>query len=90
MLKVHTDKNEDTCTINAKGSLYEIANDIALIIHSMYNNYKNGDNDAACAFKLIMQSVVQNDSPIWGAAEGMTAIRIKNPKEGKENGKEED
>lgn len=79
MLKVHIDKKNPDQLVVAEGSVMEIANDIALIIHGLYNQWKNQDPTAAAVFRIAIHKVLEDGSPVWEAADGLTGISFRKP-----------
>lgn len=63
MLKFEHNNGETMMAV--KGSLIEICADIGLMIHLIWLDLKQGNPAAADEFRQMIQSGVENDSPVW-------------------------
>lgn len=63
MLKVDLDAKKGRATIEAKGSGFEIMDDLTFLIREIYREM---DEDSAKGFKYLIQKIIAVEgSPVW-------------------------
>lgn len=66
MLKVKIDDNHDLCDLMVtRTSITDLATDVALIIHAVYNSIRQSSPESAALFKELILHVVDGDCPVW-------------------------
>lgn len=88
MLKCDMDAKKGTARVEVRGSVLEIAADVAYIIQDVYGAIKRRNPLEADMFKFITKQVVDDDSPVWNfndpgsmQEDGIKSIDIRVPKD---------
>ena len=80
MIKANIAKENEKQTIEARGSIPEIAGDIAILIAGIYTQLKAAQPAAAERFRQGVQKMVANSNgPCWRERENQTGIAIEMP-----------
>ena len=82
MIKVNISKENKQQDITAAGSVPEILTDVAMLISSIYTQFKNVDPDTAEKFRSGLVNMVQDpNGPAWKAWGNQTGIIFQRPEQ---------
>ena len=80
MIKANLSKENTQQDIVAAGSVQEILTDVALLIGSIYTQFKNADPMTATLFRTGIVNMAQDpDGPMWKAMGNQTGIIFRQP-----------
>lgn len=79
-IKKGTPEEKGRANIEANGSIPELLNDVAVLVSSVYNQFKAASPSAAVLFRRGLENMVKDpNSPMWTAVEGQSGIIIPKP-----------
>lgn len=83
MLKATIENTDNTMkvSVNASGSVAELAEDIARLMNALYTQIRAGDEEDAEKFRYFLSRLTDDDSPVWIPTSPDTGLSIITPKE---------
>lgn len=75
MIEAKISRENEKQVIHAEGNVLELANDVAVLISGIYNQFLHVDAGTAEMFRVGLQAIVKDRSgPCWKANDGQVGV----------------